>query len=99
MIQRILVAPLFIAAVIFADDKPMSFAMDATYAGIHAPSTLKHIIVLGWVLLGVATISACLDRCYKWPKAVVLFAGLSALMAFMTLNTMDVYEPYLAIRR
>ena len=65
----------------------------------HAPSKVKHIIILGWVLLGTAAITACLERCYKWPKTIFIFAGLSALMTIMTLNALYIYEPYLAVRR
>lgn len=88
-------------AVTFEDSDSIvtSFALDATYAGIHAPTTLKHIIILGWIWLIVAAISAWLDRVYKWPKAVLLFTGLAALMVLMTMNTLAVYEPYLALRR
>ena len=101
IIQRTLLPLLYILAATFADpdDMPLSLALDATYAGIHAPSALKHIIILGWVLLALATFTACLERCYKWPKTVVMFAGLSVLMAIMTFNALAVYEPYLAIRR
>ncbi len=81
------------------NDVPMSFALDETYSGIHAPSTLKHIIVLGWVLLGVAALSAGLERCYKWPKAAFIFLTLVALMWLMTTNALWLYEPYLAARR
>jgi len=78
---------------------PLSAALDATYAGNHAPTLLKHIIILGWVLLLTAAISAWLERCYKWPKLIVLFIGLTGLMTFMSLNTLTLYEPYLAVRR
>lgn len=81
------------------DDIPMSLALDVTYAGWHAPNTLKQIILLGWALLGLAIISAALERCYKWVKALLLFAILIVLMGVMTLNTLDLYEPYLAVRR
>lgn len=81
------------------DDIPMSLALDVTYAGWHAPDTLKQIILLGWALLGLAIISATLERCYKWYKAVILFAILMLLMAVMSLNTLNLYEPYLSLRR
>jgi hypothetical protein len=88
-------------AIIFheQDETPMSFALDATYSGVNAPQTLQHIIILGWVLLGVAMISAGLERCYKRPKLILVFTALTALMALMTFNTMALYEPYLAVRR
>ena len=78
---------------------PLSAALDATYSGNHAPTMLKHIIVLGWILLVTAVVSAWLERCYKWPKAIFVFVGLTALMTFMTLNALTLYEPYLAVRR
>lgn len=101
IVQRVLVLVLFIAATTVADQDSleMSFALDATYAGIHAPTTLKHIIILGWILLGVAAVTAYLERCYRWPKTIVIFVGLFALMTLMTLNALAIYEPYLAIRR
>ena len=100
-LTRALVLPLWIVSVTYSefDEVPMSLALDATYAGWHAPSTLKHIIIMGWVLLGVAIISAMLESCYKWYKVVIIFAALTALMGFMTFNTMNLYEPYLAVRR
>lgn len=77
----------------------MSNALDATYAGVNAPETLGRIIFLGWTLLILAGISASLERCYRWPKALLVFGGIAALMELMTLNALALYEPYLAVRR
>ncbi|MEP4053225.1 MAG: hypothetical protein ABJN22_13365 [Litorimonas sp.] len=85
----------------FADGETVElpYALDATYAGLHAPTALAHIIILGWVLLALAAISAAIERCYKWPKALIVFVVLFFLMGMLTINTLAVYEPYLAIRR
>lgn len=101
VIQRTLVLLLYIMAAIYADhdEIELSYAMDATYAGLHAPTALKQIIILGWILLALAALSAWIDRCYKWPKAVLIFVVLVGLMGMMTKHALWVYEPYLALRR
>ncbi len=78
---------------------PLSRALDATYSGNHAPTMLKQIIILGWILLATAMVSACLERCYKWPKSIFIFGSIIVLMTYMTLNTLSLYDPYLAVRR
>lgn len=101
IIQRVLVLGLFVLASTFADGETveLAFALDATYAGLHSPSILKHIIILSWVLLLLAAISAAIERCYRWPKALLIFVGLAFVMGEMTQNALWVYEPYLALRR
>ena len=100
IIQRVLVLGLFVMASTFADGETveLAFALDATYAGLHAPSILMHIIILNWILLLLAAISAIIERCYRWPKALLIFMGLAFVMAEMTQNALLVYEPYLALR-
>jgi len=75
----------------------MSFTLDATYGGWHAPTTLKQIISLAWVLLLVAILTASLERPYSWIKTILVFGSLTLLMWFMTANTLALYEPYLAV--
>jgi len=101
IIQRVLVLPLWILAVAETDfnQTPLSTALDATYSGIYAPSAVKQIILMGWILLAVSAVSASLERCYEWPKTVLLYAGLTGSIALMTLDVLAVYEPYLAVRR
>mgnify|MGYP000557242145 FL=1 len=85
----------------YADDgeTPMSLALDTTYAGWDSPQALLKIILLGWALLALAAITAYMGKCYQWPKAIFIFICLIGLMTFMSLNTLALYEPYLAVRR
>jgi len=78
---------------------PMSLALDANYAGINAPKALFKIILLGWILLILATAPAFIEKCYGWKKAIFVFIALSLLMISMSLNAITLYEPYLAVRR
>ena len=77
----------------------MSLALDTTYAGWDSPKTLLKIIILGWVLLIIATANAFIERCYQWQKAALIFLVLAVLMIFLSLNPINLYEPYLAVRR
>ena len=101
IVQRALLLPLWILAMTYADDgeTPMSLALDTTYAGWDSPKTLLKIIILGWVLLIIATASAFIERCYQWQKAALIFLVLAVLMIFLSLNAINLYEPYLAVRR
>ena len=77
----------------------MSLALDTTYAGWNSPKALLKIIFLGWILLIIATASAFIERCYQWQKAALIFLVIAMLMAFLSLNAINLYEPYLAVRR
>ena len=77
----------------------MSLALDTTYAGWDSPKTLLKIIILGWILLFIATASVFIERCYQWQKAALIFLVIAMLMAFLSLNAINLYEPYLAVRR
>ena len=79
-------------------NKPMSYALDASYLGLHAPTAVKHIIILSWTLLITAMLTAFLERAYSFKKSILVFGGLLFLMWSMTSNTLTVYAPYLEVR-
>jgi len=76
----------------------MSFALDASYAGLHAPTSVKHIIILSWVLLFTAMLTALFERPYSIGKSILVFGGLIVFMWLMTSNTLTLYAPYIDVR-
>jgi len=78
------------------NDYPMSLSLDTSYLGLNGPKTVFKIILLGWILLVIATATAFVERCYSLKKIIIVFLALGALMTILSLNTIALFEPYIS---
>ena len=100
IVQRVLVLALWVIAATYTDlsNGSMSHALDATYLGVHAPTTLAIIIISSWILLFIAMLTAYFERPYGLEKSILIFGGLLTFMWTMTSNTLTLYAPFLELR-
>lgn len=74
---------------------PISLALDMSYLGMNGPKSLLKIMALGWILLILATATSFIEKCYSSKKTIIVFGFLAVLMLQLSLNTINLFEPYL----